>query len=78
MQPLTNFYGQVIENCKGEKGNIDRKPYSLPMDKEIHIETLSMRTQDYAQKPQRNCLLMNLASEEVFEIGSHPFPTRED
>jgi len=44
----------VTVHCKGERG---RNPYR---------KLKSDNSQDYAQKPQRNCTLMNSASEQAF------------
>ena len=55
-QPLT-----VSVREKGEKH--ERKPYPLPYGLRNPYRNLkSENSQDYAQKPQRNCTFMNLAS----------------
>ncbi len=65
---------KLLYTVKEKGDNIDRKPYPLSYG----LINPYRNSQDYAQNPQRNCKLLNSASEEVFEIGSHPFPTRED
>ncbi len=46
---------------KGRKP--DRKPYPLPYGLRNPYRNLkSLNSEDYAQKPQRNCMFMNLAS----------------
>ncbi len=62
---LLQFLQCVAVHCKGER----RKNHTpIPMVKEIHTETSSLRTLVYAQKPQRNCSIMNSA------LG--PYPTK--
>jgi hypothetical protein len=47
---------------KEKRGKPDRKPYPLPFGLRNPYENLkSENSQDYAQKPQRNCTFMNSA-----------------
>jgi hypothetical protein len=48
---------------KGKGVKSDKKPYRLPYGLRNPYRNLkSEKSQDYAQKPQRNCTFMNLAS----------------
>ncbi len=50
-QPLTVSTFQLLYTIKEKEGKADRKTYTLPFKSE--------NSQDYAQKPQRNCMFMN-------------------
>ncbi len=55
---------QLLYAVKEKGGKPDRKPYSLPYGLRNPYRNLkSENSQDYAQKPQRNCTFMNLSSE---------------
>jgi hypothetical protein len=63
-QPLTVSRVQLLYTVKEKGGKPDRKPYPLPYDLRNPYRNLkSQNSQDYAQKPQRNCRFMNSASE---------------
>jgi hypothetical protein len=54
----------VKYTVKEKGGKPDRKPYPLPYDFRNPYRNLkSENSQDYAQKPQRNCMFMNSVSE---------------
>jgi hypothetical protein len=59
MQPLTVSTIQLLYTVKEKGGKLDRKlhppPYGIPTE-------TSENSQNYAQKPQRNCTFTNLAS----------------
>jgi hypothetical protein len=64
-QPLTYFYSKVTVHCKGERRktippSLLRNPYRI---------LKSENSQDYAQKPQRNCTFMDSASVDIVDIG---------
>jgi hypothetical protein len=62
-QPLTCFHSVLLSTVKEKGGKPDRKPHSLPYDlRNPHRNLKSENTQDFAQKPQRNCTFMNSAS----------------
>ncbi len=56
-----SFYSSVLYTVKVKGGGKpDRKPYPLPYGlRNPHRNLKSENSQDYAQKPQRNCTLMN-------------------
>jgi hypothetical protein len=63
MQPLTVSTVQLVYTVKEKGGKLDRKPYPLPVGLRNPYGNLkSENSQDYAQKPQRNCTFMNSAS----------------
>jgi hypothetical protein len=60
-----SFYSLVIVHCKGErrKTKPDRKLHPLPYGlRNLYRHLKSGNSQDYVQKPQRNCMFMNSAS----------------
>ncbi len=62
-----SFYSSIIVHCKGERRKPDRKPdrkpYPLPYGSRNPYRNLKTEnSQDYAQKPQRNCSFMNSAT----------------
>ncbi len=57
----------VLYTVKEKGGKPDRKPYPLPYDLRNTYRNINSNSQDYAQKPQRNCKFMNLASEQTSE-----------
>jgi hypothetical protein len=59
-QPATYFYSSVTVHSKGEWRKTERKPYHLPYAL-CNPYPMSENSQDYAQKPQRNCTFMNSA-----------------
>ena len=62
-QPLTVSRVQIMYNVKGKVGKPDRKLYPLPCGLRNPYRNLkSENSQDYAQKPQRNCTVKNSAS----------------
>jgi hypothetical protein len=53
----------IVIRLKEKGGKSDRKPYPLPYGLRNPNRNLkSENSQDYAQKPQRNCMFMNSAS----------------
>ncbi len=61
--PPTVFRVQLLYTVKEKGGKPDRNPYPLPYGLRNPFRSLnSENSQDYAQKPQRNCTFMNLAS----------------
>jgi hypothetical protein len=55
-----SFHSSVTVYGKGERRKLDRKPYALPYGLRNPYRNLkSENSQDYAQKPQRNCMFMN-------------------
>jgi hypothetical protein len=64
MQPLTVSTVQLLYTVKVKGGKPDRKPYPLPYGlRNPHKNLKSENSEDYAQKPQRNCTLMNSSSD---------------
>jgi hypothetical protein len=64
-QFLDFSYCTYIVKEKG--GKPDRKPYPLPYRlRKLYRNLKSENSQDYAQKPQQNCLFMNSASGCIF------------
>jgi hypothetical protein len=61
-QPLTVSTVQLLDTVKEKEGKPVKKPYPLPYARNPCRNLKSENSQDYAQKPQRNCTLMNLAS----------------
>jgi hypothetical protein len=62
MQPLTVSRVQLLYTVKEKGGKPDRKPYLFPYGLRNPYRNLkSEKSQDYAQKPQRNCMFMNSA-----------------
>ncbi len=62
-QPLTVSTVQLQYTIKEKGEKPDRKPYPLPFGLRNPYRNLkSENSQDYAQKPQRNCTFMNSAS----------------
>jgi hypothetical protein len=62
-QPLPVSTVQLLYTVKEKGGKTDRKPYPLPLGLRNPYRNLtSENSQDYAQKPQRNCTFMNSAS----------------
>jgi hypothetical protein len=64
-QPLKIFTDQLLYKVKEKGGKIDRKLYPLPY-LNLYRNLKSENSQDYAQKPQRNCTFMNSASVLVY------------
>jgi hypothetical protein len=61
-QPLTVSTVQILYTVKEKGGKPDRKPYPLPFGLRNPYRNLnSESSQEYAQKPQRNCTFMNSA-----------------
>jgi hypothetical protein len=61
-QPVTYFYSSVFVHCKGERRKAERKSYPLPYGLRNPYRNLKPEnSQDYAQKPKRNCTFMNSA-----------------
>ncbi len=61
-QPLTISTVKLLYIVKEKGGKLDRKPYPLPNGLSNPYRSLkSKNSQDYAQKPLRNCTFMNLA-----------------
>jgi hypothetical protein len=58
-QPLTVSAVQLLYTVKEKGGKPDRKPYFL-----LYRNLKSENSQDYTQKPQRNCTFMNSESGE--------------
>jgi hypothetical protein len=57
----------LLYTVKQKGGEPDRKPHPLPYGfRNPYGKLKSDNSQDYAQKPQRNCTLMNSASELAF------------
>jgi hypothetical protein len=64
VQPLTVSAVQLLYTEKEKGGKPDRKPYTVPYGlRNTYRYLKSENSQDYAQKPQRNCTFMNLSSE---------------
>ncbi len=62
-QPLTVSTVQLLYTVKEKGGKPDRKPYPLLYSLRSPYRNLkSENSQDYAQKPQQNCMFMNTAS----------------
>ncbi len=62
-QPLTVSTVQLLCTVKEKREKPDRKPYPLTYGiRNTYRNVKSENSQDYAQKPQRNCTFMNLAS----------------
>jgi hypothetical protein len=59
-----SFYSSVTLHFKGEKRKTWYKQYPLPYGRNPY-NLKSENSQDYAQKPQRNCTVMNSASREI-------------
>ncbi len=58
-QPLTVSTVQLLYTVKEKGGKPDRKPYHLPYGLRNSYKNLeSENSQDYAQKPQRNCMFL--------------------
>ncbi len=58
-----DFQSSVTLYCKGHRRKTCQKPYPLSFGLRNPYRTLkSENSQDYAQKPQRNCTSMNSAS----------------
>jgi hypothetical protein len=61
-----SFFSVLLYTLKEKGGKPDRKPLPLPYRLRNPYRNLSLEnSQDYAQKPQRNCTFMNLAAEGV-------------
>ncbi len=79
-----SFYSSVTVHCKGERGKPDRKPYPLSYCVRNPCRNLkSENSQDYAQRPQRNCTFMNSASGLVsfsflYSLTPHMFSSGRD
>jgi hypothetical protein len=74
-QPLTvsTVQLQLLYTVKEKGGKPDRKPYPLPYGLRNPYRNLkSENSQDYAQKPKRNCTFMNSASVEILRTVHHP------
>ncbi len=68
-QPLTYFYSSVIVHYKRKPRQTWEKPHPLSYGLRNPYRILKSEiSPDYAQKPQRNCTFMNLAS--YFYSGS--------
>ncbi len=62
-EPLTVSTVQLLYTRKDKGGKSDRKPYPFPYGLRNSYRNLkSENSQDYSQKPQRNCSFMNSAS----------------
>ncbi len=58
-----SFHSSLQYTVKEKEGQPDRKPFPLPYGLRNPLRNLkSESSQDYAQKPQRNCTFMNSAS----------------
>jgi hypothetical protein len=69
-----SFYSSVTVQCKGERRKPNRKPYPLPYGlRNPHRKRRSEKSQYYAQKPQRNCTFMNLASKLNMQVTAVMF-----
>jgi len=75
----------LLYNVKEKGGKPDRKPYPLPYGLRNPYRNLKCdNSQDYAQKPQRNCMFINSASAkdytlqyklvDVLEMKQYPTP----
>jgi hypothetical protein len=62
---LLQFQQFVAVHCKGERRKPDSKPYPLPYSliRNPYRNLKSEKSQDYAQKPQRNRTFMNSATD---------------
>jgi hypothetical protein len=64
------FTVQLLYTVKEKGGKRDRKPYPLPNTLRNPYRNLnSENSQDYAQKPQQNCMFMNSASGQDTALG---------
>jgi hypothetical protein len=69
-QPLTVSIVQILYTVKEKGAKPDIKPYHLPYGSRSPYRNLkSDNSQEYAQKPQRNCTFMNLASAQCTSIS---------
>jgi hypothetical protein len=67
MQPLTI-------SVKEKGGKPDRKPYPLTYGlRTPYSNLMSENSQDYAQKPQRDCTFINSASGNVLNVRTEKF-----
>jgi hypothetical protein len=58
----TSFFSALLYTVKEKEGKPDRKPHPLPYGLRNPYRNLkSENSQDYVQKPQRNCTFMNPA-----------------
>jgi hypothetical protein len=57
-----SFYSALVYTVKQKGGKPHPLPYSL---RNPYRNLKSENSQDYAQKPQRNCMFMNSASGEI-------------
>jgi hypothetical protein len=65
-QPLKVSRVQLLYTVMAKGGKPGRKPWSLPYGLRNPKRNLkSENSQDYAQKPQRNCMFMNAASGQI-------------
>ena len=79
IQPATYFYSSVTVHCKGERRKAERKAYPLPYGLWNPYRNLkSENSQDYAQKPQRNCTFMTSASGLWYSQASSAADRRSD
>jgi hypothetical protein len=59
----------LLYSAKEKGGKPDRKPHPLPYGLRNPYRNLkSENSQGYVQKPQRNCMFMNLASEYKYNV----------
>ncbi len=65
-----SFYSSVLYAVKEEVGKPNRKPYPLLYGvRNPYRNLMSENSQDYAQKPQRNCAFKNSASDQSAASG---------
>jgi hypothetical protein len=68
---LLKFLQFILYTVKEKGGNPNRKPYPLPYGLRNPYRNLkSENSQDYAQKPQRNCTFMNSAPGKLYTINN--------
>jgi hypothetical protein len=76
MQPLTVSTVQLLYTVKEKGGKPDRKPYPIPYGLCNPYRNLkSENSQDYAQKPKRNCTFMNSASVDTLRNAAEHIST---
>ncbi len=64
-----SFYNALLYTIKEERGKPDRKPQSLSYGlRNPYVNLKSKNSQDYAQKSQRNCTFINLASGQAARV----------
>jgi hypothetical protein len=68
MQPLTVSRAQLLYTVQKKGGKPDRKTHPLFYGLRNPYKNLkSENSQDYAQKPQRHCMFMNSASDQLLK-----------